>query len=86
MVDACPTTATAGYTAAYEPVVATSLAEAYESLLIEGDDAEFIFSENSVDCTLYAGKMMRHVSSSLSHFSLFFFLDCAFIDFSKKNK
>ncbi|CAM9969109.1 unnamed protein product, partial [Ectocarpus fasciculatus] len=54
-IEACGDGALVGYTDDHVPVASESLHEAYDALLIAGDDEDIIGSDFTVNCTLYLG-------------------------------
>lgn len=58
----CPPEVEDGYTANYIPEVTESLSEAYETVLIAGEDNFVIDTLFSLDCSLYAGESYRERS------------------------
>lgn len=66
-VEACGDSAEVGYEMdLYTPEAHESLAEAYETTLIEGDDVDQIDGNSSVDCSLYYGKRTMIMAKALS--------------------
>lgn len=55
MVEKCPLAVEDGYTADYVPEVKDSFAETYETILLEGEDGDYIDARSALDCTLYVG-------------------------------
>lgn len=55
-MEACGDNPVDGFTADYEPALTTNLAGAYDAVLIDGDDTDFIDTRSSVNCSLYMGE------------------------------
>ncbi|CAM9290040.1 unnamed protein product, partial [Ascophyllum nodosum] len=54
-VSACDDDAEAGYTEDYVPEAYPSLDEAYDAVLVAGNDSDYLVSDSNLNCSLYLG-------------------------------
>ena len=55
-MSACDDDAEAGYTEDYVPEAYPSLDEAYDAVLVAGNDSDYLVSDSNLNCSLYLGE------------------------------
>ena len=58
-MEACGDNPEDGFTSGYVPALTSGLDDAYDTVLITGDDTDFIDTRSSVNCSLYMGERTR---------------------------